>query len=206
MKKILAVMFCAVLCLLLLASCGDEESETLPSIEVENVPAMQEITYYADIIIKDYGTITVALDAKSAPKSVENFVTLAKEDFYDGLTFHRIIEDFMMQGGNGQPAGKTCDTIKGEFAANGVDNPLSHFRGAISMARATSYNSGSSQFFIVHKDSLGLDGQYAVFGYVTAGMNIVDAICTEASPVDNNGTILTENQPVIVDVVIREAK
>jgi peptidyl-prolyl cis-trans isomerase B (cyclophilin B) len=112
----------------------------------------------------------------------------------------------MMQGGNGEPVGKDCDTIKGEFAANGVDNPLTHVRGAISMARTPVYDSASSQFFIVHEDSTFLDGQYAAFGYVTAGLNIVDAVCTAAKPIDGNGGIAEADQPVIVTVKIREVK
>ena len=163
--------------------------------------------YYADIEIENYGTITVALDAAAAPITVENFVTLARSGFYDGLTFHRIMAGFMMQGGdpNGNGTGGSDANIKGEFSANGVDNPLSHTRGAISMARRSdSYDSASSQFFIVHQDSTGLDGNYAVFGYVTEGMEIVDQICTEAQPTDNNGTIPTNAQPVITTVTIRE--
>ena len=214
MKKILALFMALLLCTVFMVSCADKESdetngETEGGIvpeKTENVPEMQEITYYADIVIKDYGTITVALDGKSAPISVENFVKLAKDGFYDGLKFHRIIENFMMQGGNGEPAGKDCDTIKGEFAANGVQNPLTHVRGAISMARTPVYDSASSQFFIVHEDSTFLDGDYAAFGYVTAGLNIVDAVCTAAKPIDGNGGIAEADQPVITTVKIRNAK
>lgn len=162
--------------------------------------------YYADIEIENYGTITVELDQDAAPITVENFVTLAKSGFYDGLTFHRIIEDFMMQGGdpNGDGTGGSEETIVGEFSDNGYDNDLSHTRGAISMARSSDYDSASSQFFIVHEDSTYLDGQYAVFGYVTEGMDIVDAICSEAEPTDDNGTIPAEQQPVITSITIRE--
>ena len=166
-------------------------------------PGLEDADYYADIEIEGLGTITVALDAAAAPITVENFVSLAESGFYDGLTFHRIMEGFMMQGGNGAPAGKAADTITGEFSANGWDNSLSHTRGAISMARANDYNSASSQFFIVHKDSTFLDGQYAAFGYVTEGMEIVDAVCEAAEPVDNNGTIPADEQPVITSITIR---
>ncbi len=160
---------------------------------------------YADIVIQDYGTITVKLEPESAPITVDNFVKLAKSGFYDGLTFHRIIEGFMMQGGdpNGDGTGGSSDKIKGEFTANGVDNQLKHTAGAISMARSKFYNSASSQFFIMHKTNEDLDGQYAVFGYVVEGMDIVDRICTEAQPTDNNGTIPAQNQPVIETVTIR---
>lgn len=165
-----------------------------------------DATYYADITVADYGTITVALDAQSAPISVSNFVNLAKDGFYDGLTFHRIMAGFMMQGGDptGTGNGGSGQTIKGEFSANGVQNNLSHIRGAISMARANDFNSASSQFFIVHEDSTFLDGQYACFGYVTEGMEYVDAICNDAHPIDNNGTIDASEQPVIESIVIRE--
>lgn len=161
--------------------------------------------YYADIDIKDYGTITVKLDPKSAPITTENFVKLAREGFYDGLTFHRIIEGFMMQGGDpkGNGSGGSDEKIKGEFTANGVDNPLSHTRGAISMARSQKMDSASSQFFIVHQDCTRLDGQYAVFGYVTEGMDVVDAVCEAAEPTDNNGSIRRDQQPVIESVTIR---
>lgn len=169
-------------------------------------PAVNGDSYTAKIEIENYGTITVALEGEAAPETVENFVTLADEGFYDGLTFHRIMEGFMMQGGdpNGNGTGGSDKNIKGEFAANGVDNPLSHTRGAISMARSQMYDSASSQFFIVHQDSTFLDGNYAVFGYVTDGIEIVDEICTGSQPIDNNGTIPAEEQPVIKTITIME--
>lgn len=159
----------------------------------------------ADIDIADYGRITVELDAEAAPLTVENFVTLAEDGFYNGLTFHRIISGFMMQGGDplGNGTGGSDKNIKGEFAANGVDNPLSHKRGAISMARAQDMDSASSQFFIVHRDANFLDGQYAAFGYVTEGLDVVDKVCEGVTPVDDNGTIPRDTQPVITTVTIR---
>lgn len=165
----------------------------------------ETLTYYADIDIEDYGKITVKLDQKSAPISAANFVALAKDGFYDGLTFHRIIEGFMMQGGdpNGNGSGGSDHNIVGEFSANGYENNLSHTRGAISMARSTPYNSASSQFFIVHEDSPHLNGQYAVFGYVTEGMDVVDKVCEDAEPTDNNGKIEADAQPVIKSITIR---
>ena len=198
-KKILALMMASVLLLGLLSGCGKKEED------VSEAEIAEAETYFADIEIADYGTITVELDAKSAPITVENFVNLAKDGFYDGLTFHRIMYGFMMQGGdpNGNGTGGSENTITGEFSANGVENPLSHTRGAISMARAMDPDSASSQFFIVHADSEFLDGQYAAFGYVTEGIEIVDAICEDAMPVDNNGTILPADQPVITSVTIR---
>ena len=183
----------------------------------------------AEIVIKKYGTIKLDLYADEAPVTVANFVKLAKDGFYDGLTFHRIMEDFMMQGGDpkGDGTGGSEREIKGEFAANDHLNGISHIRGTISMARSGSqyesyytagyelsaaqvsdvkraFNSGSSQFFICHADSLFLDGKYAAFGRVTDGMNIVDKICTESAPIDNNGTIPAEKQPVIETIKIVE--
>ena len=163
------------------------------------------LTYYADIEIENYGTITVELDQEAAPITVENFVNLAESGFYDGLTFHRIWEGFMMQGGdpNGDGTGGSDEEIVGEFSANGYANPLSHTRGAISMARSDDYDSASSQFFIVHEDSTdSLDGLYAAFGYVTEGMDIVDAICEAAEPIDSNAMIAAEDQPVITSITI----
>ena len=181
--------------------CGKEENTG--NEEVKSTAS--EDTIIADIEIEEYGTITVELDAKSAPITVENFVKLAESGFYDGLTFHRIMAGFMMQGGdpNGNGTGGSDETIVGEFAQNGYENDLSHTRGAISMARAMDYDSASSQFFIVHEDSTFLDGSYAVFGYVTEGIEVVDKVCEEAVPTDNNGSIPAEEQPVIKTITIR---
>src|SRR5699024_6327164 len=161
-------------------------------------------THHAEITIEGMGTIAVELDGDAAPITVQNFMDLAESGFYDGLTFHRIINGFMMQGGdpNGDGTGGSAQTITGEFSENGVANDLSHTRGAISMARATDPDSASSQFFIVHQDSTYLDGQYACFGYVTDGMDIVDEICENTPVEDGNGTVLPENQPVIESVQI----
>jgi peptidyl-prolyl cis-trans isomerase B (cyclophilin B) len=161
--------------------------------------------HHVTIDVKDYGTISVELDPTYAPITVDNFMALAKDGFYDGLTFHRIIDGFMIQGGdpNGDGSGGSDKTIKGEFTDNGVKNPLSHKRGAISMAR-TPYdnNSASSQFFIVQQDCTQIDGQYAVFGNVTDGMDIVDKICKDTPVEDENGTVLKANQPVITSVKV----
>lgn len=158
------------------------------------------------IHIKDYGVITAQLEPDVAPITVENFLKLAKDGFYDGLTFHRIISGFMIQGGDplGNGMGGSEQMIKGEFSGNGVDNPLSHTRGALSMARAQNKDSASSQFFIVHKDSDFLNGDYAVFGYVTEGMDVVDKICDGVAVEDSNGTVKKENQPVIERVEVVE--
>lgn len=161
-----------------------------------------------EIDIKDYGIITAKLNANVAPITVTNFINLAKQGFYDGLTFHRIIDGFMMQGGDPKHdgTGGSDKTIKGEFKQNGVYNGLSHTRGAISMARSDDMNSASSQFFIVQQDSLHLDGAYAVFGYVTEGIDIVDKICADSKPIDDNGTIEYENQPIINSIKISNNK
>ncbi len=189
------------------AAAGDEAAGALAAGDKEtNGAEAIENPIYADISVEGYGTITVALDAAAAPATVRNFTALAEEGFYDGLTFHRIIDGFMMQGGDpeGTGLGGADETIPGEFAANGYDNPLSHTRGAISMARSQNYDSASSQFFIVQSDSTYLDGQYAAFGYVTSGMEYVDQICKDAKPTDGNGSIAKEDQPVITSIVIRQ--
>ena len=161
-----------------------------------------------EIHIKDKGVIELELDSNQAPIPVENFVSLANKGFYDGLKFHRIINGFMMQGGDplGNGTGGSEHKIKGEFRNNGVQNTISHSRGTISMARSGMPNSASSQFFIVHKDSPFLDGQYAGFGYVTSGMEIVDSICSETPVVDSNGTVQAGKAPIIDKVIIVESE
>ena len=160
--------------------------------------------HHVVINMEDYEPITVEIYADEAPITATNFLKLAGEGFYDGLTFHRIIRGFMIQGGDplGNGMGGSEETIKGEFASNGVENPLSHTRGAISMARSQFPDSASSQFFIVHEDSTYLDGDYAVFGYVTDGMETVDAICADTPVEDGNGTVAPENQPVIESIEV----
>ena len=192
MKKILKIVFALSLVFVMtfsFAACSDKEN------------------YTAVIDIENYGKITLTLDADAAPKAVDNFVKLAKSGFYDGLTFHRIMEGFMMQGGDpeGTGMGGSDETIVGEFSANGYENSISHIRGTVSMARnGYDYNSASSQFFIVHKDSTFLDGQYAAFGRVTDGMDVVDKVCEDAKPTDDNGTIPASEQPVIKSITIVE--
>ena len=160
--------------------------------------------HHAEIVVKNYGTIVLELDADVAPITVENFANLVNEGFYNGLTFHRIISGFMIQGGDplGNGTGGSSKTIKGEFASNGVKNSISHVRGTISMARSSMPNSASSQFFIVHQDSTFLDGQYAAFGTVTSGMEVVDKICADTAVEDDNGTVAKNNQPVIEKITI----
>lgn len=192
-----------VLMLVMFTACGSNSSSTSSTYTPAELDA--DTTYFADIDIADYGMITVELDQKAAPITCANFVELAESGFYDGLTFHRIMAGFMMQGGdpNGNGTGGSENNIVGEFASNGYENNLSHTKGAISMARSQDPNSASSQFFICHADSDFLDGEYAVFGYVTEGIDVVDAVCTKAQPTDNNGSIPAEEQPVINSVKIR---
>ena len=222
MKKIVSVLMICVMALFVVlllsfAGCGAQGTATSQTDVITNgqIPAVDDygfdlldeaVTYYADIEVADYGTVTVVLDQSAAPVTAANFVNLAKSGFYDGLTFHRIMAGFMMQGGDpkGNGTGGSDIRIKGEFAANGHNNPISHERGVISMARSRDFNSASSQFFIMHADGEFLDGQYAAFGYVTEGMEVVDAVCEAAKPTDNNGSIASENQPVITKITIRE--
>lgn len=152
------------------------------------------------IKVKDYGDITLELDADEAPITVTNFVNLVKEKFYNNLTFHRIVKDFVIQGGdpNHDGTGSAEKTIKGEFASNGIQNNISHKRGVISMARGNDFNGASCQFFIVHKDSTFLDGNYAAFGHVTKGMDVVDKIANVKA--EENDIVLFENQPVIESI------
>lgn len=158
--------------------------------------------HHVEIKVQDYGTIKVELDADAAPITVENFMKLVKDGFYDGLTFHRIISGFMIQGGDpdGNGTGGSDQTIKGEFSANGVKNDISHVRGVISMARSQDNDSASSQFFIMHQDGTYLDGQYAAFGKVTEGIEIVDQICEKTPVTDDNGTVEAANQPRIESI------
>lgn len=200
MKKTAALLLAGIFTAALLAGCGTKgESKKENSSQTDNSDDTK-----VQITVKEYGTIEVALDEEAAPLTVENFLKLTEEGFYDGLTFHRIIDGFMIQGGDpkGNGTGGSDETIKGEFSENGVENPLSHTRGAISMARSRDYDSASSQFFIVQEDSTYLDGQYAAFGYVTEGMDVVDKICEDVSVEDQNGTVLPENQPVIESIKV----
>ena len=220
--KLSAALALVLSCILLLAGCGggtaqstqesgskEETAETkTQAVNEENTADTVDTSAmdHVQIKVKDYGTITLAMDAEAAPATVENFEKLVKEGFYDGLTFHRIMDGFMIQGGDplGNGTGGSDETIVGEFAANGYDNPISHVKGVISMARAQNPDSASSQFFITVADSTFLDGQYAAFGYVTEGMEVVEQIAKDAEPTDNNGTIPPEAQPVIESITMTE--
>lgn len=196
-EKICLLLLCVTLTAGLFAACDDE---------ADSGALDPKLTYYADIVVEDYGTITIRLEPEAAPVTVQNFIDLARSGFYDGLTFHRIQAGFVIQGGdpNGDSSGGSETTIKGEFAANGHNNPISHVRGVISMARSKDYNSASSQFFIVHRDNPdSLDGLYAAFGYVVAGMDIVDELCAVARPINSMGMLPASSQPVIESITIR---
>ena len=203
MKKILTLALCALL-LLSLAACGGpavQDPDPSPSVEPTGETEGSNL-HHVEIDIADYGVIKLELDSAAAPITVSNFLKLAGEGYYDGLTFHRIMEGFMMQGGAPKSVEDMADYIPGEFALNGWNNPISHTRGVISMARTTDPDSASSQFFIVHEDSTFLDGQYAAFGYVTEGIEVVDAVCEASQPIDDNGTIPAEAQPVITSITV----
>lgn len=202
-KKTVIYSIAAVLCVAVIV--GVIVGISSCSSGIKYVEADPNLTYYADIDIKDYGMITVKLDQSAAPKTVGNFISLAQSGFYDGLTFHRIMEGFMMQGGDpdGDGIGGAEKTVVGEFSANGYNNPISHKRGVISMARTNDPNSASSQFFIVHEDSEdSLDGKYAAFGHVISGMEVVDKIC-ETVPQGYNGAVAAADRPVINSITIR---
>ena len=208
MKRKIGIAAAIILALFVVTGCQKQE-ETPKKSEQKKTEASEELlsgTHHAEIQVKDYGTITVELDADTAPITVTNFVNLAKDGFYDNLTFHRIMDGFMIQGGdpNGDGTGGADQTIKGEFSSNGVENEISHTRGTISMARAQDPDSASSQFFIVQEESDYLDGNYAAFGHVTSGMEIVDQICKDVPVEDDNGTVKAENQPVIEKITITD--
>jgi peptidyl-prolyl cis-trans isomerase B (cyclophilin B) len=190
-----------------------ESTETSEAVEesiIINVELLDEnATYYADIEMQNYGTIVIELDQKAAPITAANFVELAESGFYDGLTFHRILKGYMMQGGdpNGDGTGTSGKSIYGEFEANGYKNTISHKRGTISMARPDDFNGASCQFFIMQGDYVLWNGYYAAFGTVLEGMEVVDAICDAGFTADGNGVVKAEEQPVINKITIRkEAK
>ncbi len=189
---------------------GSSENQSTQSVHATNQSSTTgpefKATKHAQIAIKNYGTISLELYGEEAPITVNNFVKLANEGFYNGLTFHRIISGFMIQGGdpNGDGTGGSTENIKGEFSQNGVENRILHTRGTISMARSSENDSASSQFFIMQQDATHLDGAYAAFGRVTSGLEIVDKICENTPVTDSNGTVTAENQPVITSVKIKD--
>lgn len=219
MKRLISIILMAALLSLCLTGCGDTrenadkstakttKKESFAEKKDADTSNSQYLTgkHHAEIVIAEYGKLELELDADVAPITVTNFVNLVKKGFYNGLTFHRIMSGFIIQGGdpNGDGTGGSEETIKGEFKSNGVENTMSHKRGVISMARTQNDpDSASSQFFIVQADSDFLDGDYAAFGKVTAGMDIVDKICQSVQPIDNNGTVPADQQPKITAIKV----
>jgi peptidyl-prolyl cis-trans isomerase B (cyclophilin B) len=230
-KKLIFLILTLPVLILVLVGCGPDESaavaeeesaveapdleeaepevnEALPliieleGIDINNFPVSEERPS-VEIYIEDHGIIVVELFPEYAPITVENFLNLVDDGFYDGLTFHRIISGFMMQGGcpYGEGFGGSEENIVGEFLANGINNPILHTRGILSMARGTvDFNSASSQFFIMHQDAPFLNDDYAAFGRVIQGMDVVDSIVLSVIPLDNDGTIDPDEQPVIREV------
>lgn len=211
-KRIL-LMLTGIALVFSLVSCGyqggaQNTATSADLIETEaysNSPSDFTVTNTVEIKVKDYGTIVVDLYGNLAPITVKNFLKLVNEKFYDGLTFHRIISGFMIQGGAPKSSSSEVETIKGEFAANGIENNLEHKRGVISMARTNVPDSASSQFFIMHADYPSLNGQYASFGMVRSGLDVVDKIAENNYTFENsNGFVVESQQPVIES--IREVK
>lgn len=187
MKRILPLL---LILLLILTGCSAKNADSPAADAPTDAPLTG--TYYVQIDVKDYGTIVAALYADTAPITVANFLSLVDSGFYDGLTFHRIISGFMIQGGdpNGDGTGGPGYAIRGEFSSNGVENDLSHVRGVLSMARSSANDSAGSQFFIMHADGTNLDGQYAAFGMVLGGIENVDVIASV--PTDSSDKPRTE--------------
>jgi len=194
----------------LFAACGSGGGGTAEPVDegMDSAEAEAEVEAEADggnpvvvMTVKGIGDVEIELDPAAAPITVDNFLNLVDEGFYDGLTFHRIILGFMIQGGDpdGTGRGGLGDKIKGEFAKNGWDNPISHTRGVISMARTDNPDSASCQFFITNVDALFLDGQYAAFGHVLSGMEVVDEI--SAVETDSNDR---PNTPVVIEKIRRK--
>ncbi len=210
MKRKLTFLAAAVTAVsMLIASCGagdteglSMDKETLEKLKVD--PELVKNTVNATIYLEDGDEIELELYPDLAPETVENFVMLAEDGFYDGTIFHRVIEDFMIQGGGYDENLKkqNADAVKGEFEANGFENTLSHVRGVISMARARDMNSATSQFFIVQQDSPHLDGQYAAFGRVTDGMDVVDDIASvRTGYVEAQGMDDVPVDPIVIDTI-----
>ncbi|MCL2248879.1 MAG: peptidylprolyl isomerase [Oscillospiraceae bacterium] len=217
MKKLILIVLSLLLVTVFVVGCADDADDTPPGAadDAEQDGAQNETnneaggaeempdTLTGTIEMEDGGIIEFELYHDIAPESVRNFVYLARSGFYDGLTFHRIISGFMIQGGcpDGTGTGNPGWSILGEFSDNGVENDLSHTRGVISMARAQPYNSAGSQFFICHGDPTFLDNAYAAFGLVTSGMDVVDRLA-DTPVIGGNGTVLPENMPVIARITI----
>lgn len=186
MKKAVCLFIAMLMLTGCLCSCKKDKKAEINMSDIiaetgvtpENVTVTDQKTDYVMIDVREYGKIVIHLYPDAAPITVENFKKLVSEHFYDGIIFHRVIKDFMIQCGDpgGDGTGGSSEKIKGEFSANGVENPIKHVRGTVSMARTQVYDSASSQFFICQADYSYGDGQYAAFGFVVSGMDVVDAI------------------------------
>ena len=205
-KKIIALVLVIATLTFVLAGCKKKNS--LDKYAIDDSTKKKDY-YHVAMAVEDYGVIIVKLDAVAAPKTVANFVKLVREGFYNGLTFHRVIEGFMIQGGdpNANGTGGSSEKIEGEFLYNGYYNPISHKKGVISMARSDSYDSASSQFFICNADSASvsnLNYKYAAFGHVVEGLDVVDAITAGTAKYgDSNGAIAKKsNQAVITEMKV----
>lgn len=197
-NKLLSILLVTVCIILSLSSCGNTADYSSEPYGI----------HHAVITFKDYGEVHLELDGDTAPITVRNFVELAKDGFYDGLTIHRIVSGFVIQGGDPEAdgTGGSKKTIKGEFSQNGVENNIIHERGVISMARlGNDFNSATSQFFIVLSKAPSLDGGYAGFGKVTEGMEIIDKIVKNTTVADyTSGFVAKQNQPIIESIVITD--
>ena len=229
-RRVSIAVFCAVVCIGLLAiilrsvepapkkdkdsaettEVTDTVEETAETTEDPNAPYSpspldSDVIYYADLEIEGYGTIVIQLDQQAAPITCANFVELAEMGYYDFLTIHSITDGSMIQGGDPTIGGSiiTSRHIVGEFSENGYDNPLSHTAGAVSMVRSSDYDSASSAFSILRTDRTDMDGEYAVFGYVIEGMDVLEDICSSVLA-DDTGYIEEDDQPVIDSLYIRE--
>lgn len=207
----LVLLAALVACVLVVGCAGTSQNAptTEEAEQTEQAPASDDPyatgIHHVRINVEGYGTIEASLNANVAPVTVSNFCRLAEEGFYDGLTFHRVVPGFVIQGGDpaGDGTGGSGETIVGEFEENGVTNDIPHVRGTLSMARSQDPDSASSQFFICQADASSLDGSYAAFGTVTSGMDVVDAICEKVSVADeSSGSVAPENQPVISSIEV----
>lgn len=197
MKKFTILFLSLILVMAFFSACGSTGNQPETADNTEDDAQTGEVLplRHVEMSIEGYGTVKLELDPNEAPVTVENFIALASDGFYDGLKFHRIMDGFMIQGGANP--GVSLNPIVGEFASNGYENTISHTEGVISMARTNDPNSATSQFFITVADDTFLDGNYAAFGRVTEGLDICKKIAVDSQPIDDNGTIPEDQQPVI---------
>lgn len=207
MKKIISLLLLLSITLLCFTSCDSKVADGGASEHFGTYDTTGHVLKYAKMTVKGYGSLVLLLDATAAPKTVENFISLVNDGFYDGLTFHRVIKNFMIQGGcpKGDGTGDSGKDIYGEFGLNGHwgNYRLNHLRGVISMARGNEPDSGSCQFFIVNADSPHLDMNYAAFGFVIAGMDVVDGITADTAPYgDSNGAISDKSKQAVIKTIV----